>query len=78
MQASNFEGSFDKLFFGFFYEIFTEAASLLLLYHGAKKSNRPKNSNQGGPALIEMFHCSWFGPEPRSLFRHRCSLASRG
>ena len=31
--------------FEFFYEIFTEDASLLLPYHGAK------NSNQGGPAL---------------------------
>ena len=37
--------------FEFFYEIFTEDASLLLLYHGAKKSKMTKNSNQGGPAL---------------------------
>ena len=38
--------------FAFFYEIFTEDASLLLLYHGAKKSKMTKNSNQGGgPAL---------------------------
>ena len=37
--------------FEFFYEIFTEDASLLLLYHGAKKSKKTKNSNQGGPAL---------------------------
>ena len=34
--------------FEFFYEIFTEDASLRLLYHGAKKSNMTKNSNQGG------------------------------
>ena len=32
----------------FFYEIFTEYASLLFLYHGAKKSKMTKNSNQGG------------------------------
>ena len=38
--------------FEFFHEIFTEDASLLLLYHGAKKSKMTKNSNQGGgPAL---------------------------
>ena len=38
--------------FEFFYAIFTEDASLLLLYHGVKKSKMTKNSNQGGPALI--------------------------
>ena len=45
--------------FEFFNEIFTEDASLLLLYHGAKKSKMTKNSNQGGggPALIGRF-CS--------------------
>ena len=37
--------------FKFFYAIFTEDASLLCLYHGAKKSKMTKNSNQGGPAL---------------------------
>ena len=37
--------------FDFSYEIFTEDASLLFLYHGAKKSKMTKNSNQGGPAL---------------------------
>ena len=39
--------------FEFFYKIFTEDASLPLLYHGAKKSKMTKNSNQGGggPAL---------------------------
>ena len=37
--------------FEFVYEIFTEDASLLILYHGAKKSKMTKNSNQGGPAL---------------------------
>ena len=34
--------------FEFCYEIFTEDASLLFLYHGAKKSKMAKNSNQGG------------------------------
>ena len=33
--------------FEFFYEIFTEDASLLFLYHGEKKSKMTKNSNQG-------------------------------
>ena len=35
----------------FFYNIFTEDASLPLLYHGAKKSKMTKNSNQGGSCL---------------------------
>ena len=34
-----------------FYEIFTEDASQLFLYHGAKKSKMTKNSNQGGGGL---------------------------
>ena len=37
--------------FEFCYKIFTEDASLPLLYNGAKKSKMIKNSNQGGPAL---------------------------
>ena len=37
--------------FEYFYEIFTEDASLCLLYHGAKKSKMTKNSNQGGSCL---------------------------
>ena len=37
--------------FEFFYEIFPEDASPLLLYHGAKKSKITKNSNQGGGVL---------------------------
>ena len=32
--------------FELFYKIFTEDASLPLLYHGAKKSKMTKNSNQ--------------------------------
>ena len=42
--------------FEFFYALFTEDASQLFLYPGAKKSKMTKNSNQrgggGGPALI--------------------------
>ena len=37
--------------FELFYKIFTEDASQLLLYHGAKKSKMTKNSNQGGSCL---------------------------
>ena len=43
---------FTNFSFEFCYEIFTEDASLLFLYHGAKKSKMARNSNQGGPALI--------------------------
>ena len=48
-----------KFSFEFVYEIFTEDASLLLLYHGAKKSKMTKNSNHergggGGPNVAEM------------------------
>ena len=56
MQASNFGGTFDQLFLRIFYKIFTEDASLLFQYHGAKKSKMTKNSNQGGgPALTPEF-----------------------
>ena len=66
MQVSNFGGTFDNFFFEYFYEILTEEASLLLLYHGAKKSKMTKNSNQGGPALRQWLSklyqgCSWVG-----------------
>ena len=37
--------------FEFFYEIFTEDASLSILYYGAKKSKMTKNPNQGGSCL---------------------------
>ena len=58
MQASNFGGKFDQLFFWIFYEIFTEDDSLLCLYHdGVKKLKMTKNSNQGGPALN--YHRRW-------------------
>ena len=45
-----------NLSFEFFYEIFTEDASPLPLYHGAKKSKMTKNSNQGGPALKQRMY----------------------
>ena len=51
MQASNFGAPLTNFSFEFFYKIFTEDASLPLLYDGAKKSKMTKNSNQGGPAL---------------------------
>ena len=51
MQASKFGGTFDQLFLRIFYKIFIEDASLLRLYHGAKKSKMTKNSNQGGSCL---------------------------
>ena len=60
MQASNFGGTFDQLSFEFVNEIFTEDASLLLLYHGAKKSKMTKNSNQGGVL-------------PKAYFRYKTS-----
>ena len=50
-----------KFSFEFFYEIFTEDASLFVLYHSAKKSKMTKNSNQeggGGPALKKLFRAT--------------------
>ena len=38
--------------FEFFYEIFTEDASLLLLYHGAKSKKWPKLKTSGGPPAL--------------------------
>ena len=58
-----------KFFFEFFYEIFTEDASLLFLYHGAKKSKMTKNSNQRGGGgschLLLMIAFSLLGQVPR-------------
>ena len=51
--------------FEFFYEIFTEDASLLLLYHGAKKSKMTKNSNQGGSCLNYFNPCRTIGAKLR-------------
>ena len=42
--------------FEFFYEIFTENASLLCLDHGPKKSKMTKNSNQGGGPALKAFY----------------------
>ena len=50
MQASNFSGTFDQLFLRIFYKVFTEDASLSLLYHGAKKSKWPKTQIKGSCA----------------------------
>ena len=53
-QTGNFGGTFDQLFLRFFYENFTEDASLFLPYHGAKKvKNDQKLKSRGGPALIK-------------------------
>ena len=43
--------------FEFFYKIFTEDASLCILYQSAKKSKMTKNSNQGGPAFKGKENC---------------------
>ena len=61
IQASNFSGAFDQLFLWIFYAIFTDYASPLCLYHGAKKSKLPKAQIKGGPALINfMERVLWF------------------
>ena len=57
--------------FEFFYKIFAEDASQLLLYHGAKKSKMTKNSNQGGPALNLFFLLSHRTCLARSRYRRR-------
>ena len=63
--------------FEFFYEIFTEDASLLCLYHGAKKSKTTKNSSQGGSCLKILFfsivtlgHIASTTREPLCLVHH--------
>ena len=47
MQARNFGATYDQLSFEFFYEIFTEDASLLLLYHGVESQKWPKTQIKG-------------------------------
>ena len=61
--------------FEFFNEIFTEDASLLFLYHGAKKSKMTKNSNQGGPALsLKKLFPNWdLGIE--TVLPHACMMS---
>ena len=44
-QASNFGGAFDQLFLWTYLCAFTEDASQILLYHGAKKSKNDQNHN---------------------------------
>ena len=61
--------------FEFFYEIFTEDASPLFLYHDAKKSKMTKNSNQGGGGSCHINHTGnyyllSFFLQPRILLRH--------
>ena len=75
MQASNFGGTFGQLFLCIFYEIFTEDASLLFLYHGAKKSKMTKSWSQRGVLLRGVWreHCF---PAPFSWFLHETGLES--
>ena len=49
VQASNFGGTFDQLFLWiFFFAVFTDYASLFLLYHGAKKVKMTKKTQIRG------------------------------
>ena len=54
-KRANLMAHLTNFFFEFFYKIFTEDASLILLYHGAKKSKMTKNSIQGGSCLKTQF-----------------------
>ena len=53
IQASNFGGTFANVSIELLYAVFTEDASLLILYYGAKKvKNDQKLKSKGwGPAL---------------------------
>ena len=49
MQASNFGGTFDQLFFWIFFLKFSQKMPLYFFYTMVqKKSKMTKNSNQGG------------------------------
>ena len=87
MQATDFVGTFDQLFVSIFYEIFTENASLFLLYHGEKESKMTKNSNQGVSTHCELtvregcymysLRGGWRNlcfPAPFSWFLHKTDL----
>ena len=52
--------------FEYFYENFTEDASLVILHHGAKKSKMTINSNQGGPPR---FPVSMLSPETQLILQ---------
>ena len=52
IQASNFGGTFDQLFLWIFYAIFTDDASLLFLYHGAKKSKNDQKLKSRGEGVL--------------------------
>ena len=55
MQASNFGGTLTNFSLEFFHEIFTEDASLLLLYHGAKKVKHDQKLKSRGSCLKTLF-----------------------
>ena len=61
--------------FEFFYEIFTEDASLPLLYHGAKKSKMTKNSNLRFVAMNMMNKCAKFHKDSPSGKKAKLYLA---
>ena len=60
-QASNSVAHFASFAFEFFYVLFTEYASRLLLYHGAKESKDHKLQSRG-PALKQRKLQSDWGP----------------
>ena len=65
--------------FEVFYKIFTEDASLPLLYHGAKKSKMTKNSNQGGPACeVDNLHSYQPVGQIRDIFLEEACMQSNG
>ena len=52
MQASNFGGTFDQLFFRIFFIKFSQKMPLDLFYTMVQKSQKwPKTQIKGGPAL---------------------------
>ena len=57
MQAGNFSGTFDQLFLGIFYAVFTEYASPLLLYHGAKKLKNDQSQIESVAIAAQSTHC---------------------
>ena len=68
MPASNFGGTFDQLFLWIFSEFLTEDTSLLLLYHGAKRSKMTIKLNSRGPSLIKVVRESFGSNKMCELF----------